>query len=513
MRHPLSTTLIAIAASLASMALTARPAFAAGGLTLSKAWTFTHGPAVTNSNPVALAEIVSFDAATQSLWVAGVSGVDVLDARTGLRIGSRIDTSGFGSINSVAISNGLAAFAIESSVRTDPGVVKLYDTATRALTSGTNSIAVGALPDMLTFTKDGTKLLVANEGTPSAYGVQTSPDGVFPRTFGAAAIDPVGSVSIIDVATRVETARVNANGVATSGTHIRTNTGMDYEPEYIAVNAAGTKAYVTLQEANALGVLNLQSQTFEKVIGLGAKDFSAPGNAIDPLNNNTVDFIPVAAKGLYMPDGVATYEKGGKTFIVLANEGDFREDDLDRSAASALGAVAPLNNLRVSNTDSSAGDLYAAGARSFSIRDENGNLVYDSGHILDVEANKAGVYDDGRSRDKGVEPEGVEVLTIGSRTFALVGLERTTSASVGIFDITDPEHVSFVDLLVSDGDRSPEGLEGFTLDGKYYLAFSNEVSNTTSVYQLAPVPEPATYALMLAGLGAVSVLARRRRQV
>jgi hypothetical protein len=502
----LTTSTTAIAAALATAFLSV-PAAAAGALTFSKEWTFSHDKA-----GGFLSEIVAFDSMTSTLWVAGVTGVDVLDLGSGTRVGERIDVTGFGSINSVSISSGLAAFAIESTVRTSPGVVKLYDTTTRSLASGTHSIVVGALPDMLTFTRNGSKLLVANEATPSTYGTLTSASGVFPRTYGPAAVDPVGSVSIIDMASRSVVATANPNGAPTSGSRIRTNTGMDYEPEYIAVNAAGTKAYVTLQEANAIGVLNLQTNSFEKVIGLGVKDFSLPGNSIDPLNNGIVDFIPVAAKGLYMPDGVATYERSGKTFVLLANEGDFREDDADRSAASNLGAVAPLNNLRVSNTDSSAGNLYTAGSRSFSIRDVDGNIVYDSADILDRAAFKAGVYDDGRSRDKGVEPEGIEVLAIGDRTFAFVGLERTTKSSIGIFDITDPANTSFVDLLVSDTDVSPEGLKGFVADGDYYLAFSNEVSSTTSVYQLTPIPEPGTYALMLAGLGVVAVVARRRKR-
>jgi DNA-binding beta-propeller fold protein YncE len=495
----------AICAAIAG-AFVALPAAAGGALTISKKWSFGH-----DASNGFLSEIVAFDGVTNTLWVAGVSGVDVLDLATGTRVGGRIDTTAFGSINSVAIHNGVAAFAIESTVRTDPGVVKFYDTTTRALTGGTNSITVGALPDMLTFTKNGAKLLVANEATPSVYGPLTSVPGAFPRSYGPAAVDPVGTVSIIDMGSRTVLATANPNGVATSGSKIRTNTGMDFEPEYIAVNAAGTRAYVTLQEANAMGVLNLQTNSFDKVIGLGSKDFSLAGNSIDPLNNGVVEFMSVPAKGLYMPDGVATYETGGKTFVVLANEGDFREDDGDRSAASALGAVAPLNALRVSNTDSSAGDLYAAGARSFSIRDIDGNLVYDSGDILDRAADAAGVYNDVRSRDKGVEPEGVDVMTIGARTFAFVGLERTTAAGIGIFDITDPANTTFVDLLVSDGDVSPEGLKGFFVDGKYYLAFSNEVSSTTSVYQLTPIPEPGTYALMLAGLCAVAAAARKRR--
>jgi hypothetical protein len=100
----------------------------------------------------------------------------------------------------------------------------------------------------------------------------------------------------------------------------------------------------------------------------------------------------------------------------MANEGDFREDDGDRSAASGLSAVAPMAKLRVSNADSSPGNRYAAGARSFWIRDEDGELVYDSGDILDKKTADLGIYDDNHSRDKGVEPEGVALLKIGGRT-------------------------------------------------------------------------------------------------
>lgn len=441
----------------------------------------------------------------------------MLNARTGARIGERIDVSPFGSINSVAISNGLAAFAIQAPLQTDNGVVQLYDTSTRALASGVNSIAVGALPDMLTFTPNGQRILVANEGTPTTYGPRTSASNAFPRTFGPAAVDPVGTVSIIDVAARtlIVNADPQALSVPRTGTNIRENIGANFEPEYIAVNAAGTRAYVAIQEANALGILNLETNTFDGVVGLGSKDFGAPGNELDPLDNGTVDFVSVNnLRGLYQPDGLATYEADGQTFIVLANEGDYREDDGDRSRGSNFGLAAPANSVRVSNVDSTVGGVvYTAGSRSFSIRDANGALVYDSGSILDRAAADRGLYDDaGRSDDRGVEPEGVEVLSVAGRTYAFIGLERTTTASVGVFDITNPLAVSFVDLLVSDGDISPEGLESFTIDGVSYIAFSNEVSNTTSVFALAPVPEPETYALMLAGLGLVGWAAKRRAQ-
>lgn len=476
---------------------------AAGPLTgLTKAWTYSHAATGVAGQ---VSEISAFDSVTNSLWVAGVVGVDVLNASTGSLI-QHIDTSIYGSINSVAIHNGIAAFAIESSVRTDPGVIKLFDTTTRMLASGTNSITVGALPDMVTFTKDGSRLLVANEGTPTTYG----------------GLDPAGSVSIIDMGTRAIVGTAGFAGVATSGSHLRTTTGMDFEPEYIAVNASGTKAFVSLQEANGMGVLDLTTNSFSSVIGLGVKDFSVPGNAIDPNDRDylsgtsgptKVELRTAAAKGLYQPDGMAAYQAGGQTFIVMANEGDSREDGADEVAASMIsGTPTDLGRLTLSSTDSSTGNLVAFGARSFSIRDEAGNIVFDSGSQLDAEAIARGIYDDKRSDNKGVEPEGVELMVIGDKTYAFIGLERTTKGAVAIFDVTDPVNSSFVDMIVTDGDKAPEGLEGFTMGGMHYLAIANEVSNTTTVYSLAPVPEPETYALLMAGLGLLGFAARRRKQ-
>jgi hypothetical protein len=218
----------------------------------------------------------------------------------------------------------------------------------------------------------------------------------------------------------------------------------------------------------------------------------------------------VAVSGLYQPDGIASYTVGGQTFLVMANEGDSRVDGADEARGSAYGATGELARITVSTLDSSAGNLVAFGARSFSIRDEDGNIVFDSGNQLDQQAIARGLYDDGRSDNKGVEPEGVALATIGGRTYAFIGLERTTTSAVAVYDITDPAHASFVDMIVGMGDVSPEGLTTFQQGGLSYLAVANEVSGSTSVYSLTPVPEPATYALMLAGLAGVLALSRRR---
>lgn len=471
---------------------------------ISKSWTFSHASTGVTS------EISAFDSVSNTLWVAGVVGVDVLNMADGSLV-QHINTTSFGNINSIAIHNGVAAFAIESTTITNSGIVQFYDTTTRSLTGGTNTLTVGALPDMLTFSKDGSKLLVANEGTPLIYGAKIG--NTTPHVYGPAAVDPAGSVTVIDMGTRTVTATAGFTGVTQTGANIRLNTGMDIEPEYIAINNAGTKAYVTLQEANAIGVLDLNTNSFEKIVGLGVKDFSLPGNQIDPLNNGTTSFISVNAKGLYMPDGIAAYQYNGKDYLVMANEGDFRADDGDRITAGSLGASTPLNSLRVSATDSSAGDLYAAGARSFSIRDEDGNLVFDSGDFLDKKAAELGIYDDGRSRDKGVEPEGVELFSINGRTIAAIGLERTLKSAVALYDVTDPANASFLDMIVTDGDLAPEGIEAFSVNGSLYLAVTNETSNTTSLYAVTAVPEPESYAMLLAGLGVVGFSVRRKHRI
>jgi len=303
-------------------------------------------------------------------------------------------------------------------------------------------------------------------------------------------------VSIIDMKTRSVIATPDFNSAVWSGSNLRTNTGMDFEPEYITVNKDGTKAYVTLQEANGMGVIDLVSNEAIEVIGLGLKDFSLADNGfgsdnfIDPNDKDNIkEPRAVPVKGLYQPDAIASYMYRGQTYLVMANEGDTREDDGDKARVkdiNELDVAAPedLDRLNISTTDSTPGNLVTFGGRSFSIRDKAGNIVYDSGSLLDAEAIKRGIYDDGRSDDKGVEPEGVALIDIGGRTYAFIGLERTLKAAVAVFDITEPTSPGFVDMIVTDDDISPEGMSAYKYRGNYYLAIANEVSNTTTQFKI-----------------------------
>ncbi len=365
-----------------------------------------------------LAEIPAYDPKTNTIWVAGAVGVDVLNARDGSLI-EHIDVTGYGYVNSVAIKDGVAAFAVEASSfaldglckpiandgdRRNPGKVLFYSTKTRQPFTRNPVVEVGALPDMLTFTPNGNKLIVANEGTPNAIA-----DEVYDLD-----IDPEGSVSIIDVKKRRLIATVGLDGVPTSGSALRDASvvGMDYEPEYV-VAVSNEKAYVTLQEANAIAELDIKRKRFNNIVGLGVKDFTDPDNYIDPNDRDPrIELRSADVVGLYQPDSIASYQWKGKTFLVMANEGDTREDEEDKARAkdeypNTHDDASDLNRLNISTVDSTETDLVTFGARSFSIRDTRGNLIYDSGNILDAEAIKLSIYDDGRSDDKGVEPEGL----------------------------------------------------------------------------------------------------------
>ena len=223
------------------------------------------------------AEIAAFDPQSQRLFAtnAAASSVTILDARNpaNLALAGTIDTSPFGSPNSVAVRDGLVAVAIEAPVKTDPGRIGFYRTNGELLTT----VLVGALPDMVTFTPDGNYLLVANEGEPSGYG--------------AGFADPEGSVSIVRIPSSLQQvkklrdgdvrtagfAAFNGQEAALRSAGIRiygpgASAAMDFEPEYISVTPDSRKAYVTLQENNAVAVIDVASARVKELLPLGYKD-------------------------------------------------------------------------------------------------------------------------------------------------------------------------------------------------------------------------------------------------
>ena len=299
------------------------------------------------------AEIVAYDAATEQVFVVNANSgqIDILDIATPSMptLASSLDVAadtagvidglsadGLGAANSVAVSNGVVAVAVEADTKQDNGYVAFYQADGTFL----NAVEVGALPDMVTFTPDGNTVLVANEGEPN----------------GDYSVDPEGSVSIIDVSggaasatvTPISFADFNAGGSreAELGSDVRIaakaeSVAQDLEPEYIAVATDGSAAWVVMQENSAVASIDLSTNTISAIWGLGYKDYSIPGNELDASNRDDgVNIVNWPLRGLYMPDSVDSFTFAGVNYLLTANEGDGREyltDADDEAACTAAG--------------------------------------------------------------------------------------------------------------------------------------------------------------------------------
>jgi DNA-binding beta-propeller fold protein YncE len=491
------------------------------------------------------AEIPAYDPASKRLFVVNAQNgkVDVVDASdpTNPTLITSIDTSAFGLPNSVAINQGIVAIAVENADKQAKGQVLFYTANSPDFATPLKALEVGALPDMLTFSPDGKTVLVANEGEPNADYTN----------------DPVGSISIIDLSLGVEAATVKTADftafnsqfaqLKAAGVKFKEDVGttrtvaQDLEPEYIAFSPDSTKAWVTLQEANAIAVIDIATATIESVKPLGFKDYSQPNNALDASDRDKVINIrnwPIF--GMYQPDAIASYTANNQTYYITANEGDSRDYDgyseearikdltLDPTAfpnAAELQKDENIGRLLVTTAlgdtdgDGDYDQLYSYGGRSFSIWNSQGQLVYDSGDAFEritaeqfpefFNASNSNNNFDNRSDDKGPEPEGLVTGKINDRTYAFIGLERI--GGVMVYDVTDPVSPTFVQYInnrdftaatdsAAAKDLGPEGLAFISAqdspNGKPLLVVANEVSGSTTFYQIdlneAPINNPPT---------------------
>ncbi len=486
-------------------------------------------------------EILAYDEHTHKAFVTNgaesafdILSFDSLESTSFQQIPSqkRIYLKDFG-INNVADITSIAshptedliALSVVSDPKTDPGYILFLTKEGEFITK----VQVGSLPDMVTFTPDGTKVVVANEGEPADdYKV-----------------DPEGSISVIDIQTGVikdatlshtlltfkeslldDKVRVSSKGMVTQ----------QLEPEYVTVSADSKLAYVSLQENNAIATVDLVKKEIVSVKGLGMKDHSVAGNELDAIENGEYKLEKQPLLGYYMPDAIELLEVNGKTYILTPNEGDSRdydgyseevsiEDIADKIKLNAdnyegysqeeldkLVSEGLLENLEGTDVTAENGlvngvyeSLHSYGARSFTIFDaENMELVFDSGSDFErityealpefFNTDNDEIEMDKRSSAKGPEPESVVTGKIGDKTYAFIGLERTSA--IMVYDVTNPAEATFVTMVSSrdfsediKGDVAPEGLKFIPAEksptGKALLAATHEVSGTVAVYEIA----------------------------
>ena len=386
----------------------------------------------------ATAEIAAFDPKTKRVFATDAENnqLDVFDfSNPALPLSlAPIDLSAFGDgPNSVVYLPDFraVAVAVEAANVGEPGVVVVFDAK-----KGTHLVTfpAGPLPDMVTTTDDGRYLLVANEGEPADDG----------------SVDPEGSVTVIDLGRGLKKADIETadfHGVPLRGP-VRVFTPgstveQDLEPEYITTN--GDWAWVSIQEANAIGILDIDEAEFASVRSLGFKNHGLVENAFDATDTGAVPNIEPhpGVYGMYQPDAISAFNvkvrvpdrwpsewewlgsglhgedgnghgrkplHGGyghrpkyvtRTLIATANEGDARDWDFfaEESRVSALNLAAEvfpataksnsqLGRLTVTKTlgntdaDSDYEQLYAFGGHSMSLLSPGGRVVYDTGDQL-----------------------------------------------------------------------------------------------------------------------------------
>jgi len=465
------------------------------------------------------AEIVAHDAKNQRLFIVNgndktIDVIDFKDPKAMKKIKS-IDLSAHGkTANSVAIQGDRIAVAVEAQDKQANGKLLLLDLEGNVV----SATEVGALPDMVAFTPDGRFAIVANEGEPSDDFKN----------------DPEGSVSIVEIASGKVTA-VSFDGLKKEDfgpsahwpSPEGTSLAQDLEPEYIAVSEDSKTAFVSMQENNAMAVIDIASGKITKVFGLGLKDWKNYKFDVTDKDKATVlKSWPVLS--MYQPDAIAPFTHNGATYIVTANEGDARDYDgyseetrvgklkLDPSKypnAAELQDEKALGRLKTTTVkgdtdgDGDIDQIYAYGARSFSIFSADGKMVYDSGDEFTAMLSKKhptwfnseGEVSnfDKRSDDKGVEPEGVAIGEVNGTRYAFIGLERM--GGIMVYDISNPQTPKFATYIVNSkpegsgeegtaGDLGPEGLAFIAPDksptGQAILVVANEVSGSTSAFEL-----------------------------
>ncbi|MFZ3152327.1 choice-of-anchor I domain-containing protein [Pseudomonas sp.] len=417
-------------------------------------------------------EIVSAQASSLRVIVSnsaeGLVDVLQLDPAKGLKRIARHNllAAGTGEITSAIFhpSEDLFAVCIRNSDGLKNGRVELRAAADGKLL---NTVEIGIWPDSLAFSPKGDFIVVANEGE----GYVRDGEGFRSGDGSISLIDLRGGVAAathslitlpdlkgVEGATQAEHKRLLERMIDGEELKVPFGTSPEHiEPEYVTFSPDGARAYVSLQENNAIAVIDVLQGKLDKVFGVGSVRHAA-----DIVDDG--QYQPTAELfALREPDALAVSADG--RYLISADEGD--------------------TDPKIAKTKAG---LPSGGGRTLSVFDAiSGKLLGDTGNQLDARAAQAGVYPDARSPNKGSEPEGVVSFDAFGKRLAVATLERADS--LALIDLDAPEQPKVLQVVgagegAGSGKLAPEGLAHIEHNGRHFLVTGLEKSGNVALFEL-----------------------------
>ncbi|MGI2748932.1 choice-of-anchor I domain-containing protein [Bacillus cytotoxicus] len=330
----------------------------------------------------------------------------------------------------------LAAFRTGDNLyHANKGQVAVIDLVTQRIV---RTYEVGVGPDSLALTADGRTLIICNEDE------ENDPNDE--NAVNMKQTKRPGSISILTF----------ENGDVMRGEHVELPISMndvgngaiykhDPQPEYVAISPRGDKAAVTLQENNAIAIVNIADKRVENIFGLGTTTHKAD------LKKDGIISFQEEIKARLEPDGV-TWDPSGR-FVITANEGDLSKNEFENGVKS--------------------------GGRNISVWSQSGSLVHDSMNLIDEKVAAAGLYPDSRSDKRGSEVENVATGNINGSPILAVAAERANA--ILFFDITIPMFPTYIGLVPSAGE-APEGIH--KVNSRDLFVSADEADGVLSFYHI-----------------------------